>query len=109
MSWAAPMPMPGRSSSSERAWSVSSSWRATTTGSALGSRASARRRDGGNEVAAGQPLADERELEQLLGAGVHQPGSVSGDRRVMARGRPDTDRWPATAKRHGRAAQSSPA
>ena len=52
MSRAAPIPMPGRSSSRARAWSVSSSPRATMTGSPDGSRASASRRDGPNDVAA---------------------------------------------------------
>ena len=50
MSWAAPTPTPGRSRSRLRAWSVSSSQRATRTGSSDGTVASARRRDGGNDV-----------------------------------------------------------
>ncbi len=48
----------------------------------------------------GEPLADERELEQVLRAGVHQPETARG---------PETDGWPTMANRHGRAAQSSPA
>ena len=50
MSCAAPMPTPGRSWSSARAWSVSSRPRATMTGSADGTSVSARRRDGSNDV-----------------------------------------------------------
>ena len=50
MSWAAPIPTPGRSESSARAWSVSSRPRATRTGSLSGTSVSASRRDGGNDV-----------------------------------------------------------
>ncbi len=64
MSWAAPIPTPGRSWSRARAWSVSSRPRATMTGSADGSSASASRREGSNEVVLGQPGAHGRELEQ---------------------------------------------
>ena len=47
-----------------------------------------------------QPLADERELEQLGRACVHQ--GAAGKGRLSAG-------LPATPKRHGRAAQSGPA
>jgi len=52
MSLAPPIPTPGRSDRSWRAWSVSSSPRATITGSDEGSSASAIRRDGSKDVCA---------------------------------------------------------
>ena len=88
MSRAAPIPTPGRSSSSARAWSVSSSPRATMTGSDDGSSVSARRARRPERGQAGQARADARELEELDRALVHgsagQRAARAGDR-AMAR------------------------
>ncbi len=104
MSRAAPIPMPGRSSMSARAWSVSSSAagdddRVIGRLERLGQPARRSERGGRRE-----PCPDGRELEQRERALVH--GLPAGQR---VRVGPDSDRWPRSTKRHGSAAHGSPA
>ena len=76
--------------------------RATITGSADGSRASARRRDGAERGRLGQPLADERELEQDAASGL----SIAASAR---RADPDTDGDRRSRTATDASAQSGPA
>ena len=104
MSRAPAIPTPGRSSSSDRASSVSSSPRVTSTGSDSGASASARRLARGERGLLGQPGADERELQDLDRAGVHAPRMHSRVGRA-----PETAGLAGSISRQGRLRQGSAA
>ncbi len=105
MSWAPPMPMPERSVSSSRVWSVSSR-RGDDDRVRRGLDRLRRALRGRERGGRGQPLADERELQQGLGPGIHRSSAQrrgAGGRTGHALARPETATSPAaTAATAGR-------